>query len=398
MHKVSVSGVCALGGLCLAGTSARALDPSNYLLYSKGSFSLRPHFELSESFNDNVYYAGEDEVSDFLTTISPGLTLQLGTETANFIRLSYHFDRLQYLQESSQSANQHRIALGSHLGFNNLTIEGRDDIQFLSSVLGGGISLAGQRVDRVTFYDEYRLTYQFSEKTGVYLEGTYMASDFEEGLPLYDRNTLRGTGGFEYMAFSRTFLFGEIYYGQTASNPNFDTPKPPHAEFIGGFLGARGYFTEKLTGSVKAGYESRQFSDGTPGGQMPVVEAELTERFTPKTVLTGSYSRRQHVSVQFARAAYSADTVSLLLRQEMGNEGRAHAMLRAGYTIADYEPHPSFENRTDHLLTGALELTYDFRIWLRGKFAYNYERLTSDLGSVVDYDVNRVTLGLSIGY
>lgn len=398
MRKYSASGLCALSGVFLTGASAHGLEATDFLLYSKGSYSLRPHLDVAQIFNDNVYYRNDEKVHDLITLISPGLTVQLGTEDANFISLTYNFDRLQYWSESDQSANQHRIALGSHVVFNRLTLEGRDEIEMLSSVLGGGISLGGQQVDRTTYFDEYRLTYEFSARTGVYIEGSHISQDFEEGIPLFDSNTLRGTAGFQYRAFSRSFLFGEIYYGQSALNANYDAPKPPHAEFVGGFVGVHGFFTEKLTGSVKAGYEAREFSDGTPGGSLPVVEAELTERFTEKTVLTGTYSRRQQVSVQFARAAYSSDTIGLALRQEIGNDGRFRALARASFMLADYEPHPSFDQRTDHLIFAGVELNYDFKIWLKGRLAYNYEHLDSDLGTIVDYDVNRVTLGLTIGY
>ena len=202
----------------------------------------------------------------------------------------------------------------------------------------------------------------------------------------------------EYQAFSRTHLFGEIYYGQTASDPNAGRVKPPHAEFIGGFLGARGNFTEKLTGTVKAGYESREFSDGTPGGDVPVVRVELVERFTEKTVLTLSYTRSQQVSVQYARAAYTSDAIGAILRQEIGNDGRFHAILRGNYLMADYEPNQSFQERNDKIFAAGLDLNYDFKLWLRGRLGYDYERLDSDLSAIVDYDVNRVTLGLSIGY
>ena len=263
---------------------------------------------------------------------------------------------------------------------------------------GGGISLTGVQVDRTTYLDQYRLSYDFSERTSAYLEGTHITSDFDDDLPLFDSNTLMATLGFEYLAFSRTHLFGEIYYGQTASDPNAGQLKPPHAEFIGGFLGARGNFTEKLTGTVKVGYESREFSDGTPGGDVPVVRVELVERFTEKTVATLAYSRSQQVSVQYARAAYTTDLISFLLRQEIGNDARFYALARASYMLSDYEPNQAFQERNDKLFAAGIDLNYDFKLWLKGRLGYDYERLDSNLPAILDYDVNRVTLGLSIGY
>lgn len=409
MSSFSGTACYALTGFAFAGAACYGIEPSEVLLFTKGSYSLRPQFSVSETFNDNIKYDESGKDADFITVISPGFILQLGTEEYNFINFSYYYDRVIYAQEDQLSANQHRLALGNHVQFNRLTLTGRDQIEFLSGVLGGGISLAGVKVDRTTFLDEYRLSYDFTEKTGVYIEGTHNFTDYDRGLNLFDSQTLIGTGGFEYRAFSRTAFFGEIYYGRTWIEPNSDAlPDAPSAEFIGGFLGARGSFTEKLTGTVKAGVESREFSDGTPGDTIPVVEANLTERFTEKTILSLNYSRRQRVSVQFSRNAYTTDSVTLLLQQHIGNEGRMRAEVRAGYIFADYEPHPNYVevnngvtrpvDRRDHIFNVGAALTYDFKIWLHGNLAYDYERLDSNLARIVNYDVNRVTVGLSVGY
>src|SRR5206468_12576744 len=112
-------------------------------------------------------------------------------------------------------------------------------------------------------------------------------------------NTIRGTGGFSFQATEKTSVFGEFYSGQSATKPNrpFNTNdvtsfKGPHADFFGGFVGARGNFTSRLKGSVKAGYESRHFSDGAPASSSPVVEATLDQRFSDRTFASLTYTRR----------------------------------------------------------------------------------------------------------
>ena len=400
MRTFSASRFYAAGTLLITSAgSGWALDPSDILLYNRGAYSLRPHLDFTTVWSDNIYYdAGPNQKSDLLTTISPGLTFQVGTEDANYISFSYFYDRLQYLEETELNANQHRLELDSHIVFNRLTIDGYDQVHFLSSPLGGGISLNRLKVDRIRYFDEYRLTYEFTERTGAYIEATHTTLDYDDQLPLFDQRTLIGTLGFQYRAFSRSFLLGEVYYGQTSMDPNALRFDPPHATFIGGFVGARGNFTEKLTGSLRVGYETREFSDGSPGGDVPVVRMELIERFTEKTALTLSYSRSQQVSVQFARTAFTSDLVGLVLHQEIGNDGRFHALVRGNYGLSTFEPNENFTDRTDHLLTAGIDFTYDFKLWLQGRIGYDYERLDSDLPAIVDYEVHRVSLGLSIGY
>jgi hypothetical protein len=378
----------------------QAIEPKELLLYSTGRFALKPQLTVSETFNDNIFYRNEGKVSDFITTLSPGLNFQVGSHDYNFIDLSYAFEHLFYVNESSQDANQHRLGLVNHFEHSRLTLNGQDQIQILDNPLGGGISVAGDKVRRTTFYDDYRLTYDLSEKTVPYVEILHSTVNYEQGEPLYDDLTLIGTLGFEYKAFSRASFFGELYYGSTSHDENADLDDYPTASYVGGFLGARGNFTEKLSGSLKAGYEIRSYrsSDAESSG-LPVVELDLAEQFSELTTLTFAYSHRQLESVQFTKSAYTTDSVRLGLLQQIGNEGRCRANLTVSYLRADYEPNPVYVvKRTDNLISTGLALTYDFKLWLRGYLTYNFEHLDSTTPVVFSYDVNRVTVGVTLGY
>lgn len=400
MRRLRGIGGYGLGGLVLASTTAWGLEPSDVLLFSKGSFSLRPQLGVSETYDDNVRYQSRDERDDFITMVSPGLIGQYGTLDHNFLKLGYTYDRLTYADNSELDANQHHVRFGGRVQLSRFTITGKDEIEFLSSVLGGAVTLSGSKIDRATYLDEYRLTYAATDKSSVYLEGTHTTYDYEKGVRLYDSRTLSGTVGFEYAAFSQTSFFGEVYVGSTTSDRNEPTLAPmPRADFVGGFAGVRGKFTEKVSGTVKAGYESRSFADDSPGGDVPVVEASVTARFTDRTRLTGSYSRRQRVSVEFSRSDYTADVISMLFQQELGNEGRMRALVRGTYSLASFEKNPAYpEPREDQVIEVGAQFLYDFKIWLRGFMAYDYLQLESNLGRITDYSVNRVTLGVQLGY
>jgi hypothetical protein len=386
--------------LGVASAKVYALEPTDVLLFSKDPFLLKPQFSVSETFNDNIFYRDEDPISDFITTVSPGLDLQVGSQDYNFLKLSYRYDQLLYARETSQNAGQHRIGITDHFEYSRFTLSGLDRIEMLSSPLGGGISFRGEKVSRTTYYDLYQLAYDLSEKTSPYAEVSHSTTDFEEGVPLYDYTTLQGTLGFAYKAFSRTSFFGEFYYGQTSSDPNELLAPYPTATFYGAFLGARGNFTEKLTGMLKVGYELRSYDledSGTSG--LPVVEMNLTEQFSERTTFTLDYAHRQLESVQFTASAYTIDSVFFGVVQQIGNEDRFRARLNAGYSQSSFEPNPVYlGDRTDHLISAGLTVSYDFKLWLRGYLGYNFEYLDSTTPVVFDYEVNRVTLGITLGY
>ncbi len=378
----------------------QALDASNILIFSRDPVILRPQLEMTETYNDNIFFKSANQVGDFISTISPGLNVQLGKLEGNFLSADYMFDNVFYADKSEQNAQQHRLEFRNKYEFKRLTVEGNDEIGFLSSVLGGGFSLGGVKVDRTIFNDTYTLRYAVSPKTGAYLRGSHDAVDYQKGIPLFDANTLIGTGGFSYQAFPKTSAFGEVYYGQTATDPNppGTVKKPPHAKFIGGFIGVNGNLTEKLSGTVKAGYETREFSDKTPAPSLPVVEMSLSQRFSEKTALSLSYSRRGSVSVQYEKQSYTIDAINLTLSQGIGTTGKLRALLGGGYYLYNYEEATSSPKRNDNTFMANLRLTYDLRLWLKANLGYNFESFRSDLPGVVDYDVNRVTLGLAIGY
>lgn len=380
---------------------ALALEPAEMLLIQKGPIALKPQFELTGTYNDNITYREEDKVSDFLFVISPGLTIQAGDLTYNYIDFTYFFDRVQYIDTSELNANQHRAALVLRIEKSRLLLEGRDEFKRLASPIGGGISIGGTKVERNTWLDQYRLTYDLSDKTEIYFDLLHATTDFETGVLLYDSLTLIGTFGFEYKAFSRTSFFGEAYYGMTKSDGNSpEMPEYPTADYVGAFVGARGNFTEQLTGTVKAGYEYRWYREDDGSLSAPVVELSLTERFSERTIMNLAYSRRQRESVQFVRSAYTADSVSVGLLQHIGNEGRLRANANLSYTRSDYEFNPRYivGERQDQLVAAGLTITYDIKLWLRAFGSYDFEYLDSNEPTVADYKVNRVTLGLELGY
>src|SRR3954464_4664531 len=246
----------------------RAFEASDVLVFSHGPLSLRPQLGITEQFDDNIFYLDQNKQSDFVTTFAPGLKLLLGQDlpTENHIKVQYTLEELVYADHSDQNATQHKFLTDTHFTKSRFGIDGADRYEMLSSVLGGGFSIGKQKVDRTIWYDIYRFEYKVGERMGVYIEGQHVETDYEAALPLYDTRTLSSTGGFEYSLSEDTSLFGEVYYGETSLHPNVVTARPPGTSFVGGFVGARGKFTEKLNGTLKAGYEVSSFTGEVPAG------------------------------------------------------------------------------------------------------------------------------------
>lgn len=401
-----IAGVAALA----VAPMAKALEPSDVLVFSHGPLSLRPQFDVVEQYNDNIFYGDTGKVADLLTIISPGVRLLMGEDlpTANHIEVEYNLEQMLFLDNRPLDAMQHKISTDLHYDWSRISVTGTDRMDFLSTVLGGGFSLVSrQKVDRLLWYDLYRVDYKLGERTGVYVEGMHNSTDYEKNVSLFDTRTLTGTGGFEYRLSTDTRLFGEVYYGVTSLSTNVASAfSPPGTTFIGGFIGARGDFTEKLKGRIKAGYESSTFDGGslaagvnTDAGSAPVVEAQLSFLATEKTTFNLNYSRRQNVSVQFNRSSYVIDAVGFNVLQIIGSTGRLRADLSGQYSMLDFDPATAYPlGRSDSNWRADIGVSYFFQTWLVTRFQYGFETFSTDFSSVVDYDINRVTLSLAIGY
>ena len=408
---LSKCGQCRLtiaAGLLAAGARGLALDASDALVYSFGAVRVRPHLTVSGRYDDNIFFqgnkspAGVSAEDDFITIISPSANVQLGRLQGNHILFTYQLDQSLYARHDEQDHRDHLLTLATSLKGNRLSLEGSDSVQFLSGILGGALvqtNAQNARVDRIFYVDHYRLEYDLTEKFSAYLEGAHDATDYEEGTTLYDANTLRGTGGFAFNMAPKIRLFGEGYYGQSAVDPNRSVdPKGPHLDVVGGFLGVSGDFHPKLSGSVKAGYEARSFSDGSANDGSPVVEASLNGKIDQRTSAALSYSRRTSVSVQAASQSYASDLLSAGLDRVLSSDGKWMVRLGGSFQNDEYENSGTYANRNDKSYRANFALIYNIQLWLSTSVVYEFEKYVSTDSRIIDYDVNRVTLRVSIGY
>jgi hypothetical protein len=429
MQNKLPSGAGLLAAVAALNT-VQAVDPSSFLLYTKGPLALKPQFGLTETFNDNVTYRSDHLQSDFITSVSPGLALQIGRRDFNVWEFSYLYERLIYADLNEFDANQHHITSHLHFGKSRLTLEARDTVDFYSSPLGGGYSsgantgsgtegvvTTGAQVDRLIIADTYRLTWDTTERTDFYGQIQHSLVDYQDDLPFYDSRTLTGTLGFEYHPFAKAYFFGETYFGETDNDRNLDiSAEYPKVNFVGFFVGTRGNFTEKFSGTVKAGYEHRYYTGSVtqqlPSGatverssepiDSPVVEISLEERLSDNTQLMLSYYRHTYESIQFVASPYTTDSINFSWLQKIGADGRLNGAFRATYHLSNFQNTGPITdhtgNRTDNLFNASLTITYDIKLWMRAFGTYSFEHLDSNVASIVDYNANRVMLGLQIGY
>lgn len=485
-----------LVGFLVAAAPAVALEAVDVLNFTWGKLTVKPQLDLTGTFTDNLFY-GNNSVristntvqhatnlvsvvanvpvfaggapsgpitsslavlrtaeSDYQTIVSPGFQLAYGSSDANQIAFTYSLDKILYLRHGEDGSDQHNFDLKTKLADGHWKLTGADQLQYLSSFLGGGNFFSlGQLVNRRLWNDTYRFNYDLSPKTYAYFDGTHSSLDYDKGINVYDTDTLKGSIGGGYYLSPLVSVFVETHYGQSAIAPNLPGQlKGPHSGFYGGYLGLRGDFTARLTGMVKVGYETRVFPAGSvpsSGTSTPAVEVSLTYAPTVKSQITLDYSRKTDVSPQFGRQTLSFDTISLAFQQTIGSSGKWFVQVQGNYSLTDSSdlttlsriptvdpsgnflsynvlggslatgtadlqqaidpksaPVPINVGRTDVQASLGPTLVYQPRPWLQASLGYRFEHYTprfrdayyASLHTLIPYDVNQFTFRIAVGF
>ena len=173
----------------------------------------------------------------------------------------------------------------------------------------------------------------------------------------------------------------------------------PDSDFFGGHISAVGDFSEKLKGKVQVGYQTRQFdrlSNGYGGGShgLPIFEAEVDYSFTEKRTASLTYRHGGSVSIESPDSAVTSDYIILEVNQQIGTTGKLSANFGTTYELDTYETRDAREYQYLRMNAG---VSYSFNRWLKSSLRYDFEMFDSSEGNI-DYNVNRVMLGLSVGY
>ena len=95
------------------------------LVYAKYQSEFTPSISIGELYDDNIDLEAADEKVDWVTTISPGITLNLVSEGDNNISLRYSPTLVRYKNEDQNNTVRHSGALTIS---NNLTSHLRFDL------------------------------------------------------------------------------------------------------------------------------------------------------------------------------------------------------------------------------------------------------------------------------
>ena len=324
-----------------------------------GPLKINPFFSVSETFSDNITYTQDDKKSDSLTTVTPGLRLQLPFQT-HVAQLEYYSVVARYGKYTEENINDHHAGgsvdfkAGDRLGLRlsdtyergheprSSTPTGTNEV-FHSNV--AAVSASYRLADRFTAHLEYgKTTWRF------------ITSHFR------DREEDQLAGAVFYRVLPKASVF--IEYGHRKIAYAEDTLDLDST--VGTMqAGLTWDFSSRSKGTLKAGLARKDFtSSAWSNGTVKVGSADVRHDFTTATtiVLTAQRSLNEPdipgINYFISTGAYAELTQRFVQKWA--------AVVRLAY-VQDQN-----SIRTDRTALSGLGLKYRAKDWL--EFALDYNR------------------------
>ncbi len=256
-------------------------------------------------WNDNIFLQPDNEESDLIYILSPGLELNVGARANANVNLFFRQDFFLYHDNSELDSDQSNAFLESYWNQPRLDLRFNASYQQLVQVTPdlARASVEGTLVERDLYNANLRGEYDISELTSASLGFAFTRLDFKS-VGFVDRDTFAVPVNFYYAATPQLDLSAGYRYRYTENktrrpfigfdlngDPVFGAPQSvPNTTDHYFNLGARGELAPKLVGEARAGYQYREVENG-PNRDTVSLSADFSHFTTPNTTLLFGLSR-----------------------------------------------------------------------------------------------------------
>jgi hypothetical protein len=357
-----------------------------------GPVEAHPTLSVAESFTDNVYLSPDGRESDAITTVSPGLLLQMPVRQ-HLLSLGGKTSIARYASHSSENTTDWtlygagdfqlgrrlRFTMGGNYGYMH---EGRSESSTSSieklwnSGLNASLAYTMANVSKVKLeYSRTWLDYRTSD---------YRSRD-EDVVALY----------LYYRVLPRTAAYVEYEF----KNVNFtDDSRALDNSVQSAYVGAVWELSERSRGNLKVGYLDKNFRHNSHEGIGDFATSlDVSHYFSDDNYLKCIGAR----TVDESSTEGSRYSVSTGFGAEFTHRflDRLSATVSGGYREVHFSNAEEGESkrRVDQMIQAGLNVRYTFRRWLECSLAYNWWERDSN---VATYDAieNTVTLRLTAAF
>ena len=358
-----------------------------------GNWKLHPMGAVQEQYDSNIYQEPTSTNQDWITTFRAGFEGEGIVMGDTGVQAGYLAEYNLFGINHKQSAlNQYANAAIKH-EFKDIlfTVDdyfqhtySRPDEETTQRVLWNKNDLgfkASAEYNRFGWSAEYRPIYYNYQTDGWESENRWEN----------DANVV-----LSYRVYTKTYVFTEFNYG----NIDYVKKEKSDANFYQGLVGVRGRLTARLTGTVKAGWQVRDYTRGTVKDyDSPVTMAGLLEEFSDRDKLEINWIRSPYESL-YSGANFYVDN-SLSLRHTHKFTDKLSGYIGGLYRLSQYPTETveggTWKKRLDNTWNVGAGVEYAMQKWLVWNAGYTFIQRKSNFSNF-DYDDNLATVSLNAMY
>ena len=342
-----------------------------------GQGTLKSGVSLTGQHDSNVFLTSNNKKADYISILSPKVLfdLPMGIDSRHLFQALYAADMAAFSDYSGQNYINQNAGLNLNLilpfGYFNVNDDFKDTVDRSSTEFTDQIRRRENRAAVAVGVEINRLTYElaFANFIKRYDDSTYRTLEYNEDVV---------SGTVYYQLFPKTkalvqYDHGMIDYSRDASRD---------ASYDQFMAGLRGELTDKITGTVKLGYQLRDYDDaGEQGYEGLVSETGIDIAFTERRSLTLKYISKALESVYGANNYYDAHMLSAEFQQKL--KGGFSLLLGAGYARNLYPETDTTLSvkRADTVVSGKSTLRYEVKDNMRVNLGYEHKENLSNIDS-----------------
>jgi hypothetical protein len=381
---------------------------------------------VSETYDDNIFLTKTNEVSDYITVVTPGISMNLLQEHTS-LQLRYAPSFYRYADRDDQNNTSHSAGLafgqdlvkGLRFTLTDTYLQSSDPLEDPQNVQGlrrtrneywtnltdaslGYVFGAESRVNVGYRYNYYKndqidlddskiqspyanLTHWFDVRNGAEITYAYTDAEYtrDDNLPA-DSDYTSNAAGIRYLRRFTPSSTG--YIGYNYSTFDYERLLPQDFDVHDGFVGLDHSFSTEYTLSARVGYFIR-VNDITDNEDGPTYAASLTRNFSRGSITVGGNGGWSYEDLQQGAALTSG------FSEYYGGyvNGRYEIFERVNiYAGLSYRHDKYTFNRADYI-RGNCGVRWDFLRYFFAALDYSYVDRSEDLG-FDEYTGNRIML------
>ncbi len=362
---------------------------------------ISPTFGVTEVFEDNIFLTRDNEKSDFITIVSPGVLIEPNLGKHELV-MNLYSDLKFFNEYHSQNSYNHTANTALQLNFNKFRINLDNRYRYFSERSGAeDINRVPRLQDHASLgttfeFNKLDLTFRYLYRYEFYRTVDSIGSFGGEDLTYKDLNRHEDTGEIEFAfkLWPKTALLLSGNYGVIEHK----TGKKPDSDYFDILVGARGEPTAKSVVEAKIGYRSQDYEENIEGFDSLVFYGSIVENFTPQDALRLDFVRTTNDTI-FTDNAYYEITFGGLGFDHNFTE-RLLGGLKFSYQLDAYPiattntDTGTIEEREDDIFKAGLRFEYELAAGPILQLKYEYTQRDSNFNAY-DYTNNLVSIGVT---